>query len=238
MISVVTICRNERRKIQSTIDSVKDQSCTEFEWIVIDGNSTDGTVEILKSDQKRMSTFISESDTGIYNAMNKGLIHAKGEYVLFLNGGDTFAGPESLEILRKNAGPDVLYGDLAVQDRPGEVIRYPASITSDFFKTRTLPHQATAVKRSLMLQYGGFDESYQIAGDYEFFARLFQKPDRTSSHVNSVISEFGSDGISNSARYRRLRKRENHRLRWNHVPSYRGTFKCWRHILKRCVGLA
>ena len=183
-----------------------------------------------------MSTFISESDTGIYNAMNKGLIHAKGEYVLFLNGEIRLLDPNPLKFFERMRAQmsctEIWQSKTALGKSFGTQPRLPLTfLRHGHFRT------SGAVKRSLMLQYGGFDESYQIAGDYEFFARLFQKPDRTSSHLNSVISEFGSDGISNSARYRRLRKRENHRL-MEPRSSYRGTFKCWRHILKRCVGLA
>jgi glycosyltransferase involved in cell wall biosynthesis len=236
--TVITVCRNEIDGIQRTIRSVCSQEFQNFEWVVIDGGSTDGTLDELLRAKSRISCLVSEKDEGIFNAMNKGLSLSHGEYVIFMNGGDSFYDENSMSLYEQNSGPDVIYGNLVFTGNEDRLKKYPHHIDRRDFLRKTLPHQASAVKRELLDRVGGFDESYKIAGDYDFFAKLFQSKQVTSVHIDHPLAKFDDSGISSQTKQRKIGRRENHRVRWSHVPEYRKSMKCWRHILKRCVGLA
>ena len=110
--SVITVCRNEALNIRATCESIISQGFEDFEWIVIDGASTDGTLDILHEYAENIGVLISEPDTGIYDAMNKGAARAAGEYLIFMNGGDRFASTEALHLASEAPRAQLLYGDL------------------------------------------------------------------------------------------------------------------------------
>ena len=111
-ISIISINYNDAIGLKKTIDSVRIQKYTDFEYIIIDGGSTDGSLELIKENEGRINYWISEADKGVYNAMNKGILAAKGEYLLFLNGGDWFSNTESLGFLANNTGDfDIVFGN-------------------------------------------------------------------------------------------------------------------------------
>lgn len=143
--SVITVCWNEADRIRETCASVCMQDFVDFEWVVVDGGSTDGTLAVLQEYEQRMACFISEPDDGIYNAMNKGLRHARGEYVVFMNGGDTFADSDVLSEVSKVQTKDLIYGDLKIAaGSNGESIReYPSDLSEKYLLSRMLPHQAS-----------------------------------------------------------------------------------------------
>lgn len=230
-LSIVTVCRNEVQNISQTCESIVEQMPYNFEWIVIDGGSTDGTLDILEGYRNRIDVLISEPDEGIYNAMNKGICRATGEYVVFMNGGDCFANDCVLETVACLPKSDVVYGDLALEDK-NIVERYPDVLSKHYFLKNMLPHQATFFRRELFDQYGGFDETFRIAGDYELFVRLLHVHKVSYTHVHQPLAVFASGGISNSPKHRSLRKQENHRIRWQYFPQYRFSFKAIRQLLR------
>ena len=236
--TIVTVCRNEAVGIRRTIESICSQTFQQFEWVVIDGGSTDGTVDELTKVKDRISTFISEEDSGVYNAMNKGLKHATSSYVIFMNGGDAFYDQNSLGVYNDHIGPDILYGNLLFTGTSERLKTYPSEIKKNYFLKGTIPHQACAVLKKKYDMFKGFDEAYKIAGDYDFFAKLFRVQSPTSKHINLPLARFDDSGISSQPTHKQLKRRENHRVKWDNVPAYRKTLKCWRFILKRCVGLA
>jgi len=206
LFSVITICRNEKNGIARTLESVVNQTYNNYEYIIIDGLSTDGTLEIIESYREKFLkknigfTVISEKDTGIYNAMNKGVRLAKGLFVNMMNGGDCFADNDVLTILSKEIDQraDIVYGDAnAISLRSnGRFCRYPykSKNMDTIMKTMPMAHQ-TAFVRTVLLVENPFDEKFIIAGDYKFFLTMYLNK-RVFQYVDIHIADFYLDGIS------------------------------------------
>lgn len=201
-LSIITICRNRVSDMAQTCASVAEQTWRGFEWVVVDGASTDGTVEILERYRSLCASLVSEPDTGIYNAMNKGLALARGEYVLFLNGGDRLSSNSVLEevFTAANLSADILYGDMLLE-RDGVIIERDAArpaedIDALFFASgATLPHPASFIRRSLFEKHGLYDESYRIIGDVERWV-VFAKSGCSFARIDTVVSVFKLGGVS------------------------------------------
>lgn len=229
--SIITVCYNEAASISATCDSICEQSFGCFEWIVIDGGSTDGTLEILKEYDRSIDCLMSESDDGIYDAMNKGLRCAQGEYVIFMNAGDYFAGVDVLARVSAFSGADLLVGNLVLLEN-GQVHKPPEQLYEDYLLQNLLPHQATFFKRCLFEKFALFNISYRIAGDYEMFARLVQSTEVSYRSIPETIAFFMGGGISSDSKQRWLKKKENHRVRWQYFPAYRYSLKALRQQLR------
>ncbi len=166
-LSIITVNLNNRDGLQKTIDSVVSQTFKDFEWIVIDGGSTDGSRELLEQYAGHLAYWVSEPDSGIYNAMNKGIKVAKGEYLQFLNSGDWILEKDTLQrAFGTNPKEDIIYGDCIEPD--GSLQVFPATLDALFFYRGTLNHQASFIKASLFHD-GGYDEQYRYASDWLFY---------------------------------------------------------------------
>ena len=161
-ISVVTVVYNSAALIENTVKSIINQSYSHIEYIVVDGGSTDGTIDILNRYKKNISTLISEPDRGIYDAMNKGISLASGDFVVFINSGDKFSSPDILEKIFFNpdaAQADVIYGDTDITDSDGNIIhsrrhRPPETLDWKSFKRGMLVcHQSFIARRNLIDSY-------------------------------------------------------------------------------------
>jgi glycosyltransferase involved in cell wall biosynthesis len=222
-VSIITICLNEASSIRATLESVAAQDCADFEYIVVDGGSTDGTLDILAEFEPRIDHLIAEPDNGIYNAMNKGIRASQGEYLLFLNGGDYLNDNHTLsQILAHNPDDDVVYGDMIWLRQNGdrELRTQPVHLTYSRFVTTNLWQQASIIRRSLFDQFGGFDEKYTICGDYEFFLRVLFRPGVTKRHLPVVFSVFNTSGLSQS-RQKSIylsHYRERKAIQYKHLP--------------------
>jgi glycosyltransferase involved in cell wall biosynthesis len=230
--SIITICFNEAASISATCRSIAQLASGDYEWIVVDGGSTDGTLGILDRYRSFMKVFLSEPDEGIYNAMNKGAALASGEYLLFMNGGDRFYDAAALDPIRSAALADVIVSDVKLGHDGDVFLRYPEALSPSWLLKHMLPHQAALIRRELFERCGGYNEGFRIAGDYELFARLFRRCKASYSHVAAVTAVFGRGGISQSPRHRALRKRENHCVRWHYFPSYRFSLKALREAIR------
>ena len=196
-LTVVTICRNNLEGLRLTRESVAGQTWRDFEWIVIDGNSDDGTREYLAGLDPQPDCWISEKDSGVYDAMNKGLARANGEYVLFLNSGDAFAAPESLEkLMTPESSADIIYGDLNLVSNDGmKKAPYPSVLDQENLILDGLPHPASAIRTALLKGAGGYDASYRIVADFKFFMQAF-KEGRTFVHRRETVTDFALGGLS------------------------------------------
>lgn len=232
MFSIITICFNEKDGITSTIESICGQTYKNYEWIVIDGGSTDGTIEILESYRSSMSIFISEADEGIYDAMNKGIKKASGKYLLFMNGGDRFSGPDVLAAVAKAPERNLIVGNMMGECDDGHNRIAPEKISREYFMRTCLPHQSTFIARRLFQKYGLYDTSYKIVADLEFFVRVFQVDNPTYLKIDETLAYFDVSGVSTNANYKWNKKHEDHLVRWKYYPEYRKTLKCFRQILR------
>ena len=203
-ISVITVCFNSAQTIESTLRSVAIQTAAEVEHIVVDGASTDGTLDIIARQGGHIARLISEPDKGIYDAMNKGLGLATGEIICFLNADDVYADTGVLEmvseIMAKN-DLDALFGDaeFVSPDRPNQPLRRYRSVR--FHPERIawgwMPaHPALFLKRSVYERFGTFRTDYRIAGDFELVARIFHGGTLRYQHVPQVLVRMRTGGIS------------------------------------------
>lgn len=186
LISVVVAVFNGKATLQQCLDSFARQSYARKELIVIDGGSTDGSVDILAANRHVLGYWVSEPDGGIYNAWNKALDHVNGEWICFLGADDYFWNEISLALMSAQlhqlpAGIDVAYGEIRVVNAQGAVI-HPFGVPWHGVKRRfrqlmSIPHQGTMHRRSLFQRHGRFDESFRIAGDYELLLRELKTAD-------------------------------------------------------------
>lgn len=197
-LSIITVNRNNAEGLLRTIGSVVSQTFTDFEYIVIDGVSTDNSVAVIKRYADKLSYWISEADSGIYNAMNKGIEVAKGEYLLFLNSGDVFLDENSLHCFDfANENSDIIYGDLLIRAKDEDSVNtYPDKLQFSYFINDSLPHPASAIKKSLLLEMGKYDENKMICADWEFFVKAVCLKSCSYKHIDKIIAVFYLDGIS------------------------------------------
>ena len=196
-LSIITINYNNRVGLQKTIDSVITQSFRDFEWIVIDGGSTDGSKELIEQYSDYISYWVSEPDKGIYNAMNKGIRIAKGDYLQFLNSGDWLCDETALERCFSHViSADIAYGDLYFVDKDGnyEKSEFPEQVSLYYFFHKSLGHNACFIKRDI-LQKEPYDEQYSIVSDWAFFLKHALNGGQFE-HLNEVVSCFDLTGIS------------------------------------------
>lgn len=199
-LSIITINYNHLDGLRRTIESVVNQTFTDYEWIVVDGGSTDGSRELLEQYKDHFAWWCSKPDTGVYNAMNKGIAHATGEYVNFMNSGDIFASMTILsEVFDAPRTADVLYGYMTLGTIDGESfwpeMMKPKLQRYDFYGA-TLNHQSTFTKREVFVKYGGFDESYRILADWRHFAQIIAVENVTTEFIPQKISIYEGGGLS------------------------------------------
>ena len=211
LFSIITVARNAANTIQATLDSVKSQTCRDFEYLLIDGASTDDTVRLAEKSGIEGMRVLSEPDNGIYDAMNIAVKRCEGDWIIFMNAGDLFYNDTVLADLfedKDRKGSDVLYGHtlIRISDRRGYIVNH-----SDCFldEGMSLCHQSLFVRKELMLKFP-FDVHYKIKADYEQMLRL-KRSGMVFTAVNSIVSDRSRRGISNDLVA--LRNREDNMLR-------------------------
>lgn len=195
--TIITVCLNIASTIRRTCESIVNQTFQDFQWIVVDGASTDGTLDILKEYSSRIDILISEPDKGIYNAMNKGIKLATGEYINFMNGGDEFYNNEVLqEVFDTNPTADVIYGDeYKIKGEKKYLFKNWESVTPELLYQRYgIAHQSSFTKTIVLKKYG-FNENYKISADYDFFIKICKKG-YSFIKIATIVNLFYEDGIS------------------------------------------
>ncbi|MGA2764952.1 MAG: glycosyltransferase family 2 protein [Spirochaetia bacterium] len=168
VLTVVTVVRNDPVGLERTIDSVASQDYRHIEYVVVDGGSTDGTVGVLRRRERDIGRWVSEPDTGIYNAMNKGVRLASGAYVCFMNAGDRFAAPNTVRCMfEPPPDTELLWGDCIIEKERGEEYDRAGNVISRLHLQMTVCHQSLFTRRTSLLERP-FDETLRIAADYDF----------------------------------------------------------------------
>lgn len=213
-LSIITINYNNLQGLKKTIDSVKSQSFRDFEWILIDGGSSDGSKELIEENKDCFSYWVSEPDAGIYDAMNKGIILAKGEYCQFLNSGDFFIASTTLQdVFQRPLEADVNYGDvwLIKNDEIIERRTYPDVMTLSFLFRSPLGHQAVFVKTDLAKKYL-YRTKYKISADRAFFMELYCN-NCSFGHISQPVVFFDSEGIGSVDKTLMERRRQFYQIK-------------------------
>lgn len=203
LISIITINYNNAEGLKKTIDSVRAQTFSDYEHIIVDGGSTDGSVGVIETAlqdadyAKHVSWWCSEKDGGIYNAMNKGIAHASGDFINMMNSGDCFAKDVLAPLaLIANENPDkILYGAVNIFENGKFIMAFGRS--AEGLPQNMIAHQSCFVPASIYKKYGSYDESFKIASDYEKFL-CFYKNNETFLYTNLIIADYDNTGVSSS----------------------------------------
>jgi glycosyltransferase involved in cell wall biosynthesis len=201
-ISIITINYNGAIGLEQTILSVINQTSLDFEFIVIDGGSTDESKSVIVKYQDKIDYWVSEKDNGIYHAMNKGIQTSSGEYLLFMNSGDVLVPDAStLSICQPKLIEDIVAFDCFLE-KENQVVGRRTHIEppSLFYVYKNgFKHQSTFIKSTLFQKLGLYNENYKIAGDYEFWIRCFLQPSTTAKSYTIPIAIFKLGGISQNS---------------------------------------
>ena len=230
--SIVTVCFNAELCIGEAMRSLASQSFRDFEWLVVDGASTDRTLEVVSSDARLTPRIISEPDKGIYDAMNKGVALARGDYVFFLNADDQFAGPDVLKnvaaALESTGSPQILIGRIWHTFAHHRVLRDYSHLSYSRLLIDSICHQATFAKRELLKASGGFDLQYRLCGDYDWFLRALRSG-ASYAYCEEIVANFSGDGAH--VQRAELTRQEISRIRRHFLgPVRHAAFTVWRYL--------
>lgn len=224
-LSIVTINYNNAQGLKKSLASVAAQTCKDFEHVIIDGGSTDGSKEIIEEYAGKTScsvNWVCEKDSGIYNAMNKGIKRAIGEYIQILNSGDCLASNDvverMLDALRDNKYPDILYGNMVKMDSDGKVIgksTYTEYSLRQFYSS-TLNHDCAYIKKSLFDKYGYYDETLKIVSDWKWYLQAIGLGYVKPVYVDIDVTHFDASGISETNL--KLRNKERRMVLESMIP--------------------
>ncbi|MDI6034171.1 glycosyltransferase family 2 protein [Flavobacterium sp. LB2P84] len=197
-LSIITINYNNLEGLKRTLESVVNQTLQEFEYIVIDGGSTDGSLAYIESQNANIDYWISEPDTGIYNAMNKGIVKANGEYLLFLNSGDHFYNNEVLEesSLYFNSHDLICFDVHMIKNGNSRTVKHPDKLRFSDFYLNGLNHQSVLIRKELFETVGLYDENLKIVSDWKFFILALFVHNCSYININKTLSTYYLDGIS------------------------------------------
>lgn len=212
VFSIITVTYNARQWIEATIKSVTEQTYEQIEYIVVDGNSTDGTVEIIKKYADKISKWVSEPDKGLYDAMNKGLKLATGNFVWFMNAGDTIYDDKTVSLIAEKIGENsdniVIYGETQIIDEKGRIVgarrlKIPDSLNWKSFKMGMLvSHQSFIPSRNIAPMY---DLQYKYSADVDWCIRCLMQAEETVKC--GILSSYLNEGMTTANRNASLKER-------------------------------
>lgn len=214
-LSIITINYNNLEGLKRTYDSVVSQTCQDFEWIIIDGGSTDGSKEFIEEHQYHFAYWCSEPDRGVYHAMNKGIAQAKGEYLNFMNSGDNYADERVIyEFISAGWDEEVIAGDIMVDNDELKIWRNPeeGNLDFDYMMQSSVYHQPSFIKKNLFKLYGGYDENLRIVADWTFFINALILHNGSYRHWRRIVANYMFDGISSKPENHKFHMEERNRV--------------------------
>jgi glycosyltransferase len=229
-VSIITVTYNSAQTLARTMDSIARQTYPDIEHIIVDGLSTDGTLEIIKQHQDKVAYFVSEPDRGIYDAINKGLDKATGDIIGLLNSDDVLADNRVIEHIVKrfqHKRCDVVYGNLIYQSQYPEKNKVFRHWKSNYFDPKCLkygwmpPHPTLYCRKKVYDEVGHFDTHFRISADYDFVLRVFSNLDYKKSYLPAVLVRMSIGGVSNGSLKNIICKtKEDYQvLKKNHIGS-------------------
>lgn len=230
LLSIITINYNNENGLAKTVQSIINQSCKDFEYIVIDGNSNDGSKNIIENNSEVINQWISEPDSGVYNAMNKGIKMASGNYLLFLNSGDILADSQVVEKILPMLDnvSDIISGNLiySISGIPKTMFTPPTkNIDLTYFLHSFLPHPSSFIKKNLFGEVGFYSENFKIVSDWEFFLKAIVIHKAKYRNVNITISDFDNSGISSNDNNKVLMENEKQSVYQKYFPNLQNEIK-------------
>lgn len=231
LFTIITVTFNAESTISPTLRSIESQTFTDFQYLVIDGLSRDTTLDVVKNSGIKNTDIISEKDSGLYDAMNKGIHNAKGQYLIFLNAGDSLHAPDTLkkiaDTIKINDYPDITYGQTIIVNSEREKIANrhltaPENLSFSSFKNGMLVcHQAFIAKRDIAEDY---DLQYRYSADYDWCIRCLKKS-RKNVYIDDVLIDYLNEGVTTANFKKSLKER------YKIMCKYYGTFSTTiRHI--------
>jgi len=228
MVSVVMINLNNANGVKKTLASLEKMIEHKVQFVVVDGQSIDDSLELIKGHLNKIDVVISEADSGIYDAMNKGVRQSKGDYVLMLNSGDSLWNQNVIELFINLQPPpteDIIYGNVMWEENRQQFVgKFPSQLTFNFFLTQSLGHQAMFVKKSLLEKMGFYREDYTIISDWAFELDAIVKYNASYRYWDEIISLCPRDGISCRPESQSIiREEKNRHLKENYaalMPDY------------------
>jgi glycosyltransferase involved in cell wall biosynthesis len=226
--SIITINYNNKKGLEKTIQSVVSQTQKDYEFIIIDGGSTDGSKELIDSYSEKLDYWVSESDTGVYNAMNKGIKVANGDFVIFMNSGDCFYETTILEKVNPLLvdGYDIYYGDnYKIKPHSKRKKTYPEQLSFSFFYSSCINHQSTFIRRQLFFDYFLYNETFKIVSDWEFFIYIICVENRLCKYLKMTICNYDFTGISSTKEHRFIADLEKEAVFNKYFPHFIEEYK-------------
>ena len=227
-LSIITVNYNDRYGLSKTIESVISQTYKDFEFLVIDGNSTDGGKDVIAQYADHIDCWVSEADSGVYNAMNKGIRQATGDFVLFLNSGDRLYDDGVLQKVVPSLSDafGIYYGDVIIKKSHSEKHKkYPDQLSFSYFYTNALCHQACFIKKSLFYDHFFYNEDYKIYSDGEFFIYTICGQNVPYKHLDMIISVYDFSGISTQPDYAKIHEEERFKSINKFFPLFAEDYK-------------
>jgi glycosyltransferase involved in cell wall biosynthesis len=214
IVTIITVCRNHAQELERTIRSVESQTWQEKEYLVIDGASTDDTLDVIKAHEASITRWVSEPDQGIYDAMNKGVKMAQGEWVIFMNAGDTFAGDDTLQrVFGSPQDADVIYGDV-IKEELVKKAEAPRNAHRMFYC-----HQSAFVRTSCLREFP-FDIKHRMSADFKQVKQLYLSGKRFRQ-LDFPVANFDTQGVSNKNRSAGL---------YDNIQVIRETDRLWEQV--------
>lgn len=235
-LSIITVNLNNKDGLYKTIMSVREQTFKDFEYIIIDGGSSDQSLEVIHNNEDCISHWVSEQDDGIFQAMNKGIIKSRGEYLLFLNSGDFFVNCDVLEkVFMENRSADILCARCNIL-KNGSIVWTsdpPEFVTFGTLYIEGLAHQSTFIKKKLFDNFGLYREDFRYNSDVEFWYRTIILNGASTQKVNEITTNYSLGGLSD--RYSKhdsfLKEKQiiyDNPIFQRIIPDY----ECWKNDIK------
>jgi glycosyltransferase involved in cell wall biosynthesis len=207
LFSIITINYNNHVGLEKTVQSITSQNYLNFEFIIIDGGSSDDFLNVINTHEEKISFWCSEKDKGIYDAQNKGIQQAKGEYLVFMNSGDCFSDntvlQKAAQFINDNNGRKIFYGNTNLVEEDGlrRFLAPPKIVDIHFFFFATLNHQSCFIHKSLFVKYGVYNLEYKIGADYEFLFKVFLSEPHCYIYMNELICDYENYGTSANTKF-------------------------------------